>query len=94
MATLKVSQFSQYELTESETLAGSILSQEQIYVIQNLISSIAAEKLALKFTPESPLEFAQREAELQGQIGILTYLLDVSENTTNAVNHRFNPTEE
>lgn len=46
--------------------------------IQNLISAAAEEKLNMKFDPSNTLAFAQREAELQGQIGILKYLVELA----------------
>lgn len=71
------SSYLRYELTEPEIKAGSVFTLNQRAVIQNLIADAAEEKLALTFDPDKPLQFAQREAELTGQIGILKYLLDL-----------------
>lgn len=71
------SSFIKYILTEAERKAGSVYSTEQRAVIQNLIADIAEEKVALTYDPDNPLQFAQREAELTGQIGILKYLLEL-----------------
>jgi hypothetical protein len=70
--------FTRYSLTSEELQRGQILTPENSYVIQNLISDIAEEKLSLKYDPQNPIDFAQREAELQGQLGILKMLLELS----------------
>jgi hypothetical protein len=70
--------FTTWNLTKEEYRAGINFSGEQQAVIQNLIAQIAEDKLNLKFDPEHPSAFVQREAELAGQIGILKYLLNLS----------------
>lgn len=76
------SSFVSYILTEGELKAGSHFSVEQKAVIQNLISDIAEEKVALTYDPNNPLKFTQAEAELQGKIGILKYLLSLESTFT------------
>jgi hypothetical protein len=77
MATLNLnSSFQSWNLTESERIAGSILSILQIQCIQNQIVSLAEEQITLPFLPEN----IQRNAELLGAIGALKYLLILSEN--------------
>ena len=73
------SSFTRFHLTDEEQVQANSLTSLNICNIQNLICSAAEEKLALKFDPSNPLAFAQREAELQGQIGILRYLLELSQ---------------
>lgn len=75
MSTLVPNSFSTYSLTAEELAVGSQLTELNLRVIQNLISESAEEKLALKYDPQNPLAFVQREAELQGQIGVLKYLV-------------------
>lgn len=70
--------FTSYQLSEEEQLKGQVLTTENYYVIQNLICAAAEDKLSLKFDPLQPSIFLQREAELQGQIGILRMLLEMS----------------
>ena len=70
--------FSSYQLTEDQQRVGAQLTPENIYVIQNHISDLAEEKLNLIFTPNEPMAFALRNAELQGQIDILKMLVEVS----------------
>jgi len=78
MATLLPSTFTRYKLTPEEQTNGQTLTTNNLYVLQNFICDAAEEKLALKFDPEHPMLFAQREAELQGQIGILKLLVELA----------------
>lgn len=57
----------------------SILSENQKLWVQYNISKYATEKLALRFDPQNPQNFVQREAELQGSINVLLYLIDSSD---------------
>ena len=75
MAIQRPSKFTVWELTEEEQLVGSIFTETQKFVLQNLQAQAAEEKLTLTFDPVNPSIFIQREAELQGQIGILDLLL-------------------
>ena len=82
--------FSTFDLTPQEQRVGEILSSLNLAVIHNLRSQKAEEKLRLTFTPADINTYIQREAELQGQIGILDYLIQCSEyaagnNQTNVV---------
>jgi hypothetical protein len=72
------STFIKYDLTDDEIRAGRTFSPEHRAIIQNLISDLAEEKVSLTYNPDEPLKFAQREAELAGQIGILKYLLEIN----------------
>jgi len=78
MARQLPNSFTRYQLSEEEQLKGQILTTENAHFIQNLISDAAESKLAMKFDPNNPLHFAQQEAELTGQIGVLKALLDFS----------------
>lgn len=79
MATLShETLFASWNLSEQELMQGSILSTPQEQVIQNQIAQLAQEKLLLKFTPDSLYAYAQREAELQGQINALQFLITTS----------------
>jgi hypothetical protein len=70
--------FTTFKLTEEEQASGQTLTTNNLMVLQNLMASAAEEKLALKFDPTNPMEFAQREAELMGQIGILRLLVELA----------------
>lgn len=67
--------FTQWELTAVEFKYASSFNDLQRKFIQNEIARAALEKVALTYDAQNPLLFAQREAELQGQIEILEYLL-------------------
>ncbi len=80
MATLSSkSMFQSWEMSRQEYLTGSILTTLQIQCIQNQIVQIAHEKTMLKFDPNNVLVYAQQEAELQGKLLALQYLLSLSE---------------
>lgn len=78
--------FTSYALTPQELKEGSILNVGQIMCIQNQIAQLAEQKLAMKYNPASPMEFLQQEAELQGGLNALRYLLTLSENAQSANN--------
>ena len=88
MAILIPNSFSSYDLTEEETLQGSILTLTQQQLIQNYRSVLAEEKLALEYDPANPQIFLQREAGLAGQLAALNYLLDMSESARLALLQR------
>lgn len=73
------SSFTRWKLTPEEQLSGSQLSSLQVAVIQNQICDLAEERISLQFDQANPSAFMQRDAELQGQIGILKYLLALNE---------------
>lgn len=73
------SSFIRYELNQAELETGTQFNTQQRAVIQNLIADSAEEKVSLTFDPQNPMKFAQAEAELQGKIGILKYLLSLDQ---------------
>lgn len=78
MARLVRNRFSSWELDPQEKLQAAMFTDLQTKHIQNLICEAALEKNSLTFDPQNPQQFMQKEAELQGQIGILEYLLALS----------------
>lgn len=70
--------FTTYEFSPSEAIQASILPLLNQAFIQNKIAELATVKVNLTYDPEHPLKFQQEEAELQGQIKILQYLIDES----------------
>lgn len=77
MATEVPSLFTKYTFdTEEEELSSVAFSLSQRQMMQSLICDAAEEKVRLMYDPHNPSSFLQREAELQGQIGILTILLN------------------
>lgn len=84
MATLsQTNQFQSWTLSPEEFLAGGLLTTAQKQCIQNQIASVATQRINLAFTPDKPMEFAQQEAHLRGQIDALSYLLTLSEEAEN-----------
>ena len=77
--------FTSLSLSESDTLSGSILNSLQEACIQNQRVAIAEQKLALPFTPNDTLAYTQQEAYLRGQLDILQYLLDLSQESQKLV---------
>lgn len=75
MAQIQPNAFTSWKLTPEEFRAGMTFNIFQRYVIQSLIAEAALEKISLTFDPADPSVFIQREAELQGQINILQYLI-------------------
>ena len=78
MAQIRPNSFSSFDLTAQEQEQGYSLNTYQRMVIQNQISAAAEEKIALKYDPANPLQFVQQEAELQGRILALQFLLEQS----------------
>lgn len=72
------SSFTQYELSPTDTITGTILTSLNIAVIQNMRATIAEQKLNLEFTPNDVLSYTQQEAFLKGQLDILQHLIDSS----------------
>ena len=70
--------FTRYQLDEEETVEGSIYTETQIQVLQNMLADVAEEKLALDFDPEHVLLYTQQEAYKKGQIELLQHLINNS----------------
>jgi hypothetical protein len=85
---IKVSTFTSYLLSNEDQLQGQIFSVLQEAVLQNMLVDLAEEKLNLKYDPEHPLIFLQREAELQGQIGLVSFIIELSTTGKNIVQDR------
>jgi hypothetical protein len=78
MPTLQPSTFCTYEFAPAELLQAQILSPLQAMWIQSVIADVAEERFRLPFDPAKPLEYAQAEADLKGQVTILKYILECS----------------
>lgn len=81
MSYILPSTFTRYHLTSEEQISGQTLTTPNLQLLQNYICDAAEEKLSLKFDTLNPMQFAQREAELQGQIGILKMLVELASQT-------------
>lgn len=78
MSHLLPSTFSRYYLGAEEQVQAETLTSLNLQSIQNLLCDCAEAKVNLKFDPLHTGDFLQKEAELQGQIGILRLLIDQS----------------
>lgn len=78
MGTHKLTTFSQFNLTEQEQLAGTILTTDQKQYIQTQLGMIAEERLALVPDPNNYADFIQKEAFLKGQMEFARHMLDSS----------------
>lgn len=76
MATVRINYFTAYDLTPEELTAGQSYSTVQLQVLQNLLSMAAHQRINLKYDPLNPLNFVQLDAELKGQISILSGLIE------------------
>lgn len=70
-----ISPFEKYHLSQEEYATARKLTELQRQYYHNLRTDIAMEKLSLTFT----LENQARDAELQGQLGILDLILQLTE---------------
>ena len=67
--------FQTYHVTDQEDLSGQQINEFQRAYLHNLRAEYAAQKLAMPFTPNDIVGYAQAEAELVGKIDLLTMLL-------------------
>lgn len=81
MSMIIENEFTQYQLTEQEQLAGSVLTTNQKQNIQSQIAVIAQSRLALVPDPNNYASFIQTESHYKGQMDALKYLLDCSDNS-------------
>jgi hypothetical protein len=83
--------FTTYDLSDNDLLQGQVLSELQEACLQNELAALAEEKLNLKYDTVNTLTYLQREAELQGQIGLVTYLVELSRQAKIALRTSANP---
>jgi hypothetical protein len=83
--------FTTYDLSTTDQLQGQVLTELQEACLQNELAALAEEKLNLKYDTANPLTYLQREAELQGQIGLVTYLVELSKQAKLALLGNANP---
>ena len=85
MSTLKVNKFSSFTLSEEEVKIGSVFNLTQLQVLQNLLSEAAEIKLAQVFDPLNPGEFGIQTAYQSAKIDLLSYLIENSHATEEAM---------
>lgn len=79
MGIKTTSPFNRYEQSEEEDNQGRILSAQTYQRLHNMRTQYALEKVNMDYDHSRPVESAQKEAELKGQIAILTMLLQEHE---------------
>lgn len=72
---IKPNEFTSYDLSVEEEAEAVNFTLTQVAYLQNLLAEAAIKKVNLTFDPSNPQVFLQREAELQGETGILRFLL-------------------
>lgn len=75
MPTPITNRFSSFEFTNKELYTATRFSDLQLMLFQTLAANAAMQKVNLQYDPTSPLEFAQREAELTAEIAAYEHLL-------------------
>lgn len=85
MSNIIINTFTQFNLTEHEQLAGTLMSPEQKMFIQTQLGFIAEQRLSLVPDPSNYAAFIQTEAHLKGQMDAYKYLLDCSAASEKAV---------
>lgn len=78
MANLIVNNFTEYELTEEELLQSHILNELQTKLLQTRLAQSSLQRLSIKVDTNNIQAFIQEEAELKGEVNILTWLLEAS----------------
>lgn len=78
MAQLALNAFTQYQLSDEEERSGHIFNYLNICVLQNMMATIALQRLSLPVDTTNILRYAQEEAEMKGQIMLLQQLIAVS----------------
>lgn len=80
MATLIVNTFSSFELTTFEEEQGQVLNPMQKMVLQNKLAAVATQKVNLVYDPLNALDFAMQVSYLQGQMDVITWQIETSNN--------------
>lgn len=77
---LILSEFQRFELTPEEQQLARVFNEFQLANLHNLRTEALTNKMNLQFTPNDINLYLQNEAAIQGQINILTYLIESSNN--------------
>lgn len=85
--------FTAYDFTEEESKEAVNFNSLQRAYLQTLLATSAEKKVALTFDPKNAQEHIQIEAELHGEMNILSWLLGISSVTPHAVSQPKSETE-
>lgn len=86
MAKQVDSTFTKFDLSEEEVIVATNLPSLTLMFLQTMLANAAEKKINLTFDPTNPLVFAQQEAELTGEIGVLRTLLDTAADSASRSN--------
>lgn len=64
-----------YSLSPQQQQAGKTFTQEQKWVISNIIEELLTNRYSIVFSPSDPMQGILQDAELRGAINILRELL-------------------
>lgn len=79
--------FNRRELSEKDSIQGRILTDLQLALIHEDCMNIAEEIINLTYKGSEDSNYALHLAELQGQLGILTYLMELSVSSNEQLNN-------
>jgi len=79
MATLEPCAFSKWSMSDEEILMASVLNPQQKQLIQSDLAQTAEQILSLTYDPLNPVDFAQQDAHLKGQMAAYRYILTRSD---------------
>lgn len=68
--------FASYVLSAEEQIQASTFNELQLCMLYNERFIAANAKLNMRFDPEHPQSFIQEEAELQGKLNMLNWLIE------------------
>lgn len=75
--------FTTYYHNDNEQVANSVFNQGNMEYLHNQRANIAQQKIHINIDPNNINEFLQQDAYLRGQLDILTFLLNASEEASN-----------
>lgn len=79
MATPALNSFLSFNFSEREKLEAAVLTPLQKMWIQTLRAQAAESLINLEFDTQNPLSRLAQDAELKGQLKILTHIIEMSE---------------
>lgn len=78
-------QFTSYHHTEEEVLQSHLFTALNLEMLNNELSSLSSQKLAITIDPANPTKYIQEEAYIRGKIDNLMWLIEVSRLSTQEI---------
>jgi hypothetical protein len=85
MSTIQVNKFTTYKFSERELAESLIFNNLNLERLSTMRGEIAEQILSLVFNPLNPTDFGIQQSFLQGQLQVLTHLIDVQEESKRAL---------